>query len=207
MLPTLLKRTALVLLLAFGALQTAHAQSTPEGPKAQVKATVDQVLIVLRDTSLDWNTKEARVKEIVRERFDFRSMSQSVLATNWKKATPSEKERFVEYFSQHLMDTYLQKIQTATGDYHIRYTSEKVKGRRAVVDSAIVTGTTNIPVTYKLKNSNGKWFSYDVVIEGQSLVNSYRGVYSAVVKQQGMSGLLDNLQQSISDYKQRTGTR
>ena len=207
MIATLLKRTSLALLLTLAAAGLAHAQDTHSGPKAAVKATIDRVLIILRDKQMGWSSKETMVKELVREHFDFRSMSQSVLATNWKKATPSEKERFVEYFSQTLMDTYLQKIQTAADDYYIRYGNEKIKGTRAVVDSAIVTGTVSIPVVYKLKLSNGRWFSYDVVIEGQSLVNSYRGVYNTMFKQQGMPGLLDNLEQSINNYKRRTGGR
>ena len=207
MIATLLKRTSLALLLTLAAAGLAHAQDTPSSPKAAVKATIDRVLIILRDKHMGWSSKETMVKELVREHFDFRSMSQSVLATNWKKATPSEKERFVEYFSQTLMDTYLQKIQTAADDYYIRYGNEKIKGTRAVVDSAIVTGTVSIPVVYKLKLSNGRWFSYDVVIEGQSLVNSYRGVYNTMFKQQGMPGLLDNLEQSINNYKRRTGGR
>ena len=207
MIATLLKRTSLALLLTLAAAGLAHAQNTPSGPKAAVKATIDRVLIILRDKHMGWSSKETMVKELVREHFDFRSMSQSVLATNWKKATPSEKERFVEYFSQTLMDTYLQKIQTAADDYYIRYGNEKIKGTRAVVDSAIVTGTVSIPVVYKLKLSNGRWFSYDVVIEGQSLVNSYRGVYNTLFKQEGMPGLLDNLEQSINNYKRRTSGR
>ena len=168
---------------------------------AQVKSTVDRVLIILRDNSVDWNTKETMVKEIVREGFDFRSMSQSVLATSWQSATPAERERFVDYFSQHMMGTYLEKIHSSTDPYHIRYKGEKVKGSRAVVDTTVVSKGVNIPVTYKLKQSAGRWYTYDVVIEGRSLVKSYRDVYGALVKDEGMNGLLDNLRLNLDNYK------
>ena len=194
-----LSRLFFVALLALGtALSTAQAEITP---MAQVKATVDRVVIILRDDAVDWNSKETMVREIVREGFDFRSMSQSVLATNWQSATPAERERFVDYFSQHLMGTYLEKIHSSTDPYHIRYKGEKVKGQRAVVDTTVVSKGVDIPVTYKLKENGGRWYTYDVVIEGRSLVKSYRDVYGALVKDEGMSGLLDSLQISLDKYK------
>lgn len=191
---------ALMLAIAGGSAGAASAD-----PMTQVKQTVDQVVIILRDDSLDWDSKEAKVKDIVRQGFDFRSMSQSVLATNWKKATPAEQERFVEYFSQHLMDTYLKKIQSNDQEYYLRYHGQKVKGNRAVVDTSVVSGGKEIPVVYKLKDDGGRWYTYDVMIEGQSLVSSYRSVYGAMVQQEGMGGLLDNLQTSLDKYKRRQG--
>ena len=179
------------------------AAASPFGPQQQVKETVDQVVIILRDNTLDWDTKENMVKGIVRERFDFRSMSQSVLATNWKKASPAERERFVEYFSQNLMGTYLEKIQSNSKPYHIRYKGEKVKGKRAVVNTTVVSNGKDIPVIYKLKQEpDSRWYTYDVVIEGQSLVSNYRGVYKAMVKQEGMTGLLDSLESSLKKYRE-----
>lgn len=198
-----LSRLFLVALLALAtSLNTAWADGSP---MAQVKATVDRVVIILRDDAVDWNTKETMVKEIVREGFDFRSMSQSVLATNWQSATPAERERFVDYFSQHLMGTYLEKIQSSTDPYHIRYQGEKVKGQRAVVDTTVVSKGVDIPVAYKLKENDGRWYTYDVVIEGRSLVKSYRDVYGALVKDEGMNGLLDSLQGSLDSYKRSKG--
>jgi len=180
------------------------ATATPFGPMQQVRETVDRVVIILRDNALDWDSKENMVKGIVRERFDFRSMSQSVLATNWKKASPAERERFVEYFSQNLMGTYLEKIQSNSKPYHIRYKGEKVKGKRAVVNTTVVSQGKDIPVIYKLKKEpDSRWYTYDVVIEGQSLVSNYRGVYKAMVKQEGMTGLLDSLESDLKKYRKR----
>jgi len=187
----------LVLALGIGLNPVQAADS----PMTQVKETIDRVVIILRDNALNWDTKETMVREIVRERYDFRRMSQSVLSTSWQTASPAERERFVEYFSQHIMGTYLEKIQSSGKPYHIRYKDEKVKGDRAVVNTFVVSQGKNIPVTYKLRENGGKWYTYDVVIEGRSLVKSYRDVYGALVKDEGMSGLLDSLQGSLDKYK------
>ena len=80
---------------------------------------------------------------------------------------------------------------------------ETINGKRAVVETTIATEITAIPVNYKLKNNDGEWYTYDVVIEGVSLVNNYRSTFSAIVKNDGMDGLLSDIQRRIDKYKRK----
>jgi len=163
-------------------------------PTAKVRWTVDQILAVLRDETLDWAGQKQQIEPIVGRAFDFRSMSQSVLATNWQKATPAERAQFVDYFSSYLQDTYMARIQNYSDEY-IRYGREDInkRGDRATVDTFIVGGGKEIPVSYRLRKNGNSWFAYDVVIEGQSLVRNYRDVYSAIIRAEGVGGLLEDL--------------
>jgi len=173
-------------------------------PTATVQQAVDAVLAVLKNADLNREQRWQEIGRIIDARFDFRSMSQSVLATNWREATKEEKRQFVEYFSQYLEDTYRNKIETYT-DQRVEYIAEQVRRDRAVVDTEIVTAETRIPVTYRLKNNKGEWYAYDVVIEGVSLVSNYRSTFNAIVKAEGMEGLLTDLEGRIADYKAKHG--
>ncbi len=168
-------------------------------PTEQVRETVDNILAILRDKSLDWHSRQRNIEAIIDARFDFQSMSQSVLAKHWKKATPMERQQFVEFFSQYLDHVYITKMEKYTDEY-VKYGAEKVNGDRATVDTFIVTKTVDIPVTYKLKRNSDEWYAYDVVIENVSLVNNYRSVYSAIIQTDGMGGLLDNLEQTNQQF-------
>ena len=170
------------------------------GPQKRVEAAVSQILSTLRTKTLSREQRWEEIGRVIDQGFDFRSMSQSVLATSWKDATPEEKRRFVEYFSQYLEDTYRSKIELYT-DERVDYVRETITGPRAVVDTVIVTDKTRIPVSYKLKVRDGEWFAYDVIIEGVSLVNNYRNTFAAIVKAEGIDGLLSNLQGKIDTYK------
>ena len=170
-------------------------------PTARVKDSVDRVITVLEDKSIDREIRWNRIGVVINESFDFRSMSQSVLATNWKKATPEERQRFVKFFSQYLEDTYRNKIEAYTNQ-HVEYVGETIRGKRAVVETLIMTDSTEIPVNYKLKNNDGEWFAYDVVIEGVSLVNNYRSTFAAIMNNDGMDGLLKDIQTRIRKHKQ-----
>ena len=157
-------------------------------------------MAILRDDKLDWHSKQLSIESIIDRRFDFQTMSQSVLATNWKKATPEERKRFVEFFSQYLQHTYTEKMRLYS-DQYVKYGAETLRSSRATVDTFIVTESADIPVTYKLRLDDGKWFAYDVVIEDVSLISNYRNTYSAIVKSEGIGGLLDNLETSIRQYR------
>ena len=194
---------ALLLLLSVGsAAMVSPAVAAVSGPTQQVQATVNGILAILRDAQLDWYSKQTSIEAIIDRQFDFQTISQSVLATNWQKATPEERKRFVEFFSQYLQHTYTDKMKQYSNEY-VRYDAEKVTGQRAVVRTYIVTGKADIPVTYKLRLNEGKWFAYDVEIEGVSLVRNYRDTYAVIVKSEGIEGLLQNLESSIEKYKRQ----
>lgn len=186
----------IVLLLCPGAIWGA----VPSSPTEQVRTTIDGILQILQDGTLSRETRWERIGALIQSRFDFESMSQRVLSTNWKKATREERRQFVEFFSQYLEDTYRSKIEAYT-DEQVRYVGEKIKGERAVVDTTIVTDTAEIPVSYKLKQTDGEWLGIDVVIENVSLVSNYRNTFAAIVKTEGMEGLLNDLQRRIDRQK------
>ncbi len=200
-LPTLAKLMSVALVALLMAVPPASAASTPT---ETVKVAIDQVIAGLQGHSLEREQRWASIGRIINDRFDFRSMSQSVLATSWQEATTEEKRQFVEYFSQYLEDTYRTKIESYS-DQRVEYLAEQVRKDRATVDTAVVTSDKRIPITYRLKLTKGKWVAYDVVIEGISLVNNYRSTFSAIVKAGGMDGLLTDLEGRISDYKAKHG--
>ncbi|MBI2969392.1 MAG: ABC transporter substrate-binding protein [Gammaproteobacteria bacterium] len=170
------------------------------GPLERCKEDIGAILLVLGDSSLEREARWEKVSAILYERVDFRSMSQSVLAANWQTATPEEKEEFIDYFSQYLEEVYRQKIE-AYSNQRVEYVHETIAEERAVVDTVIATESTRIPVSYKMKNNDGEWFIYDVVIEGLSLVNNYRSSFGDKIKTDGMEGLLADIRGQIEQYR------
>ena len=194
----------LLALIAVGFLLGPICALASKSPTDTVKEAIDDVLQVLKNEAYDREQRWLEIGRIIDARFDFRSMSQSVLATNWRAATTEEKRQFVDFFSQYLEDTYRTKIEAYT-DQKVVYISEQVRKDRAIVDTEIVTDQNRIPITYRLKNNDGTWFVYDVIIEGVSLVNNYRNTFNAIIKAEGIDGLLTNLESRISAYKVEHG--
>jgi len=180
---------------------TPSAQAGPSATE-QMKGTVDQILHVLSDKGLAKEARREALTKLIMDRFDFRSMSQMTLATNWKGASDEQKQKFVSLYSQLLQESYMSRIESYT-DEKIEFGAEKIKNDKAMVDSKIITKTVEIPVNYKLVLNGDVWQVYDVVIEEISLIRSFRSDYDDVVRKEGMDGLLAKMQQKITDLKNK----
>jgi phospholipid transport system substrate-binding protein len=193
----MLKRLLLTLMAGFTLAFTmmSHAGSTPTD---DVRASVDAMLEILKNEQLDKEDKRAQMSTVINERFDFRAMSQRTLATNWKKTTDEERQQFVALFSQLIENSYVGKIEAYT-DEKVEYPGEKIKGRKAVVETLIITSSADVPVNYKVYQKDGQWLVYDVIIEGVSLISNYRSSYQEIMKKEGFDGLLAKMQAKIDE--------
>ena len=194
----MLKLSSRIFILSVLWCGTATILAAPN-PTEVIKLETNKILSVLTASGLNKTQRhpllQKEIRRVVDERFDFRSMSKSVLSTNWRKATGYERDRFIDFFTQSLVRTYYDAIESYTGG-EIKYVAEKHKGDRAVVDTIIMSKTVDIPVSYKLKLNDGEWYVYDVVIEQVSLVSNYRNLYNAIIKIMGgfnLSTFVDGL--------------
>jgi phospholipid transport system substrate-binding protein len=178
---------------------TGQAEVAPT-PTELVQETVDAVIALLKEKSLDPDIRRDKIRALIDDSFDFRLMSQRALSANWKQATPDQQERFVDLFSQLLEWAYIGRIEAYT-DEKVRYVDEKHKKGRAQVDTLILSGSTEIPVNYRLHKMGGRWRVYDVVIEQVSLIRNYRSSYREIVKQQGIDGLLAQMDNKLKELK------
>jgi len=195
MLKNMLMVLTLGTLLAFPACGSAETS-----PTQTVQESVNAILDLLRDHTLGQEDRRAKIRAYIKTRFDFQAMSQSTLATNWKHATEQERQKFIDLFSQLIENTYIGKIEAYT-DEKVEYPGEKVKGKKALVQTLIIAASADIPVDYKLYMKDDTWWVYDVIIEGVSLISNYRSSYQEIVKKEGFDGLLAKMQEKIDELR------
>ena len=193
----MLKKIFLTLITGFTLAFTAMSLAA-SSPTDEVRISVDAVLAILDNEQLNYEDKRTQISVIVQERFDFRAMSQRTLATNWSKTTDEEKEKFIELFSQLIENSYVGKIESYTNE-RVDYPGEKVSGRKAVVETLIITSSADIPVDYRLYQKGDQWLVYDVIIEGVSLISNYRSTYLEIMKKEGFDGLLAKMRAKIDE--------
>jgi phospholipid transport system substrate-binding protein len=167
-------------------------------PTDQVRASVEQVLQTLRDRALKAPDRSAerraRIRRIVQDRFDFAEMARRSLATHWAERTPQEQRDFTALFSDLLERSYIDKIEAYT-DERILYVGERMDGDFAEVQTK-VEGHKNldVPIDYRLLRRDGKWWVYDVVIEGVSLIANYRTQFNKIIRSSSYAELVKRMQ-------------
>lgn len=167
-------------------------------PTDQVRGAVDEVLKILQDGSLQNDERRQKIRDAIAPYFDFRAMSQSTLALDWKKATQEQKDRFVILFQKLLANVYIVAMETYSGET-VKYGQEKLQGKRASVGTFIVQPNgPEIPVIYRMRLKQDKWMAYDVIIEGVSMVSNYRNSFRQIARRKGMEAMLDQLQEKVN---------
>lgn len=73
-----------------------------------------------------------------------------------------------------------------------------------MVDIVFAGDDTTIPVTFRLRDNDGVWLAYDVVIDGVSLVENYRETFDAILASEGLDALIDDLQRRIDAHRARS---
>lgn len=182
---------------AYVLLAGAVLAASPLTPTQAITSTLNAVSEVMADMTLSSQAKKAEVTSLLYSRFDFEDTSRRVLATRWNKATHAEQAEFVALLSQLVTRAYWKRVvEYQHGE--VQYLDERrSKEDYAKVNTVVVNGEAQIPVDYSLRQRGGDWLAYDVRIEGVSMVNKLRDDYLAVVKGDGMPGLLTHLKQQL----------
>ena len=170
-------------------------------PTEQVKSTVDQVIEVLRNSPEKGEAQRAILSRLIRARFDFDIMSQRTLGPYWRQASAEEKKEFVDLYSDLLEASYLGRIEAYTNET-VSYENEQIEGNRAVVETVIHSGNTDIPIDYRLVRQKDGWFVYDVIVEKISLIRNYRSSYGEIVRREGFAGLFERMREKITELHQ-----
>lgn len=182
----------------FCLLISLHLHANDEKPDVIVKETVNAVLAILANSDLTEEEKRQQVFDIADNRINFKEMSRRVLATNWRKTNEKQQTLFIERFKQILLNNYWIRIRRYTGE-QVEYTAVSYDSTDvATVDTVIVSaGDVRIPISYRMKRIVSIWYAYDFIVENLSLVQSFRNEYAAIIKNNGIDGLLDYMQAEI----------
>jgi len=196
---THLSRIAIILFLVFGMAASAHS----EDPLQQIKETTDKLLSVLTNPALKGPAKGNERKELIfktaDERFDWEEMARRSLARHWTQRTPEEKREFVRLFRELLGRTYMDKIEGYKGE-KIVYVGENIEGDYGVVKVKVVTSKSQeIPLEYRLLKKGDNWMTYDVSIEGVSLVNNYRAQFNSIILDSSYRNLIEKMKAKVNE--------
>ena len=169
-----------------------------------MKTTIDEVLKILADKDLKVpsrsNERRQLLEKVVGERFDYQEMSRRSLGAPWTNLSEKDRHEFVSLFQTLLVNTYADKIESYSGD-GVQYVNERTEKDYAEVRTKVLTGKTEIPLDYRLLNKGSAWRVYDVVVDGVSLVNNYRGQFAKILRTGSYAELVEQLRKKSDKIK------
>jgi len=178
---------------------TLFAQGQYLGPDQLVQKITEDVLAAVKsDKQLASGDKQKAMKlahEKVLPYIDFEQATRLAVGRPWNQATPEQKQRLVSEFRNMLVRTYANAIQGYEGQTLKVLPS---RGKQDPEDTTVRTqfiraGGQPLPIDFAMRKTGEGWKVYDITVEGVSLVMTYRSEFDAVVKQQGIDGLIKRL--------------
>jgi phospholipid transport system substrate-binding protein len=176
-------------------------------PSEAMRTTVSQALAVLQDQELKkparTDERVARLRKIADSCFDYGEMAKRSLGGQWNKLAEKDRQEFVGLFTEFLTATYVEKIHTYS-DEEVKFLNERLEGDYAEVKSIMVGKKTEVPLDYRLMKKDGDWKAYDVVVDGISLIQNYRGQFSKILRSSSYEHLVQTLRDRIVQYNVKT---
>lgn len=176
------------------------AAAAQEAPDALVKRVTDEVLAIVK-TDKDLRAGEPRkVVELAEAKvlphFDFERMTRLAVGRSWSQASDAQKETLVKQFRQLLVRTYSNSLSTYRDQaIEVKPSRHAAGDKDATVRTQVVQkGGPPIPIDYSMQKTDTGWKVYDVVIDGVSLVTTYRGSFNEQIQKGGIDGLIKTLE-------------
>ena len=192
--------TRFLLSLMLGCFFVASALAQELSPEQLVQKITNDVLAAVKsDKQLAAGDKEKALKlaeEKVLPYVDFEYATRLAVGRAWRQATPEQRKELVTQFRNMLVRTYSNSISAYEGQTLkvLPSRGNDKSGDDATVRTQFIRpGGQPLGIDFAMHKPGAAWKVYDITVEGVSLVLTYRSEFDAVVKQEGIDGLIKRL--------------
>jgi len=167
-----------------------------------VNDLADKIINDVLTADVPRDEKLTRFRAEFTEALDLKNIGQFVLGIYWRKATPSEKEAFLQAFMDFTTKTWADRFDSYQGQKIVFSGVRNAERNQLYVDSTIQNNPP-VEVIWRLKQKDGNYRIIDIIVEGVSMAMSYRNEYSAFLQTHGGSvrALTEELKSKSENFK------
>ena len=172
-----------------------------EAPDVLVKRVTGEVLAIIKSDKDLQSGNMQKVVELAEQKvlphFDFTRMTRLAVGRNWQQANDAQKEALTKEFRTLLVRTYSTSLSAYRNQtIEVKPLKMAPADKEVTVRTSVIQpGGPSIPIDYAMEKGDGGWKVYDVVIDGASLVTTYRGSFNDQIQRAGIDGLVKTLQE------------
>ena len=206
----LVLKTVLMLGLVLSSVVPAWADATEQQAKDMVNNLAKQAVQIMTGKNIADADRIQRFRTLFISSVDVPVVSRFVLGRHWKNASPDQQQDFMKLFEDMLVYTWSNRFKEANDNITIRVDGVRTDADQnsVIVETAILReGQEPVPVLWRLRSSDGVLRIQDLLIEGTSMIVTYREEYASVISQGGgnINGLLDVLRKKTTAMAQQQG--
>jgi phospholipid transport system substrate-binding protein len=182
---------AMLGLLGLLALPPAAHPQQAAGAEAFMGELAKETLEVLRTTQVNSSERQARLRTILEKGFDLPYLAQLAVGREWRDMSEADRQRFIEVFTVWVLRTQAARLGQYAGQEFAVEGSQRASERDTMVTTRISGGNLDRPVQvdWRVRETDGHYGIIDVVIEGVSMVVTYRNEFQAILGRGGVEAL------------------
>jgi phospholipid transport system substrate-binding protein len=182
------------------AAAAAASPTAQEQPSEVIDSAANQMLKALDGDREAYRHDPSKVQALVDKyllpHFDTQFAAELVLGRAWRKASPQQRQRFVDAFYHSMLNNYGSALADFKSNmlkvYPTHYPPDT---QNAVVRTEVMrTNGSPVSVVYYLHMTPQGWKAWDVHIDGISYVMSYRQDFQSQIAQQGLDAVINRLE-------------
>lgn len=168
-----------------------------------IKSSAHQLQRIMTDEEMTKPERDQerwhQLEKVNAARFEYDEMAKRSLGAHWSTLKEREQEAFVAAF-QNFMSAVYSRIQGSAGEY-VQYLNERPEADYTEVRTLIPSLKVEMNVNYRLQNNGGDWRIYDLVVDGVSMVDNYRGQFNRIIRSSSLETLVDQLRTRSLDIR------
>jgi phospholipid transport system substrate-binding protein len=182
-------------------LGVANADDSQEAA-AFLTAVSQEAIQKLTDAAASEGEKEQRFRELMETSFDLRRIGKFVLGINWRRASPEQRQNFIDVFEDVQVKRFLPMFAEYSDE---KLLVTKVRQDQKRPELFFVNSTIRRPrgepyfVEWRLHRHADRYKILDVSTEGVSMAVTLRNEYGSVAKQHGINGLIARLREKAGE--------
>jgi len=184
-------------------------------PTTKLRRTDARLRSLLRRQVPEWSpeapAQRLEALRLLESLLDTREMARQALDGRWDRLPPEQRADFVQTLADLAHEAFLDRLVTGRGN-DVRYEAASVDGSQARVPAELTSrkeggaAPMRARLEYRFARKNGEWMIYDVVVDGVSLVATYRAEFDRFLRTEPFGALIARMKRKLESEPRRLET-
>ena len=148
-----------------------------------LKNEIDIILNAYKNENISPQKRFELIENTINYNFAGTGIAKFVAGNSWTKANKETKKTYIKLFKRHLALNIASMMQGySSQSYELTNIKYDSKNKVSLIDMKIISDTSNIIVTWRVKKSKERYFVIDLLVADISLVVTKRSEFNSMLK-------------------------
>jgi len=174
-------------------------------PMSQLMRSTEELQACLRREYPSWSPEadlqKSTARRLIDHSIDYREIGRRALGRNWERLSDDDRAEFVTDLGKLIQNRSLSRGLDMGPDVRVRFERESVSDRGTASVYATVMAppkprSRSVEVEYRLLWKGDHWAVYDLVTDGDSLLEGYRAQFDRIIARESFAGLMRRMKRA-----------